>query len=136
MKNLLFLFAMLLCTSLYGQRIHPESYYQDEFAKIIGGETELVLPDRTRVDILTDKYAIEVDFANKWAEGIGQSLYYALSTGKRPGVLLITEKWSRDEKYLSRLMQVAARNDIKVWIIDSELKWSEVSSLISYEVKN
>jgi len=36
-------------------------------------------------------YAIEYDFANKWAEGIGQAMYYAAVTGRIAGVVLILE---------------------------------------------
>ena len=50
---------------------------------------EVVMNDGTRCDILTATHAIEVDFAKKWAEAIGQSLHYALHTGKRPAVALI-----------------------------------------------
>jgi len=53
------------------------------------GAVEFVLPDRTRVDCLTDKHAIEYDFGKKWAEAIGQSLHYAMHTGKRAGIVLI-----------------------------------------------
>ena len=38
---------------------------------------EVVMKDGTRCDILTSTHAIEVDFAKKWAEAIGQSLNYA-----------------------------------------------------------
>ena len=38
----------------------------------------MTMPDGTRCDILTDTHAIEVDFADKWAEAIGQSLNYAM----------------------------------------------------------
>ena len=41
------------------------------------------MPDGTRCDILTDTHAIEVDFANKWAQAIGQSLNHAMQTGKK-----------------------------------------------------
>ena len=33
------------------------------------------------MDCLTDECIIEVDFSNKWARSIGQSLYYAHITG-------------------------------------------------------
>ena len=36
-------------------------------------------------------YAVEFDFAEKWAEAVGQALYYALKTGKKPAVVLIME---------------------------------------------
>ena len=47
------------------------------------------MPDGTRCDILTDTHAIEVDFADKWAEAIGQSLNYAMQTGKKAGIVLV-----------------------------------------------
>lgn len=41
---------------------------------------EYVLPDRTRVDCLTDEYAIEIEFAENWAESIGQAMYSQIGT--------------------------------------------------------
>ena len=84
MKLLLFL---LLAIPLFGKQ--SERYYQEMFAREIGGQVEVVMKDGTRCDILTATHAIEVDFAKKWAEAIGQSLNYAMHTGKRPGVALI-----------------------------------------------
>ena len=65
MKFLLFLF-LLLALPLFGKQ--SERYYQEKFAREIGGQVEVVMKDGTRCDILTDTYAIEVDFARKWAE--------------------------------------------------------------------
>ena len=78
---------LLLATPLFGKQ--SERYYQEKFAREIGGQVEVVMEDGTRCDILTATHAIEVDFAKKWAEAIGQSLNYAMHTGKRPGVALI-----------------------------------------------
>lgn len=58
---------------------------------------------------------IEFDFAPKWAESIGQALYYGLMTGKQPGVELIMEK-EGDGRYLERLNALADGHNIKVWI--------------------
>lgn len=69
------------------------------------GIKEYMLPDRTRVDCLTDEYAIEFDYAKKWAESIGQSLYYAKKTGKKPAVAIITSK-PEDIKYIQRIKEV------------------------------
>lgn len=93
-----------------------EKYYQTKICTEFGGEMEHVLFDRTRVDCLTDKYAIEVDFAKKWAEGIGQSLYYADVTGKKPAIVLIVG--AGDEKYLKRVQRVADKFDIKIIVIE------------------
>ena len=78
------------------------------------GETEYVLPDKTRVDCLTEEYAIEFDYAKKWAESIGQSLYYSKMTDKKPAVAIIVKKPS-DKKYIRRILK--AEPGITVFII-------------------
>ena len=77
----------------------PESYYQDIFAAEVGGRTEVTAGDGTRCDILTDSYAIEVDFARKWGEANGQSLNYGFQFNRQAGIVLILEKPS-DRKHL------------------------------------
>ncbi len=93
-----------------------EKYYQSKMCNEFGGETEYVLFDRTRVDCLSGEYAIEVDFAKKWAEGVGQSLYYADVTGKKPAIGLIVGEG--DEKYLKRVQRVADKFDIKIIVLE------------------
>lgn len=72
------------------------------------GTIEYVLPDKTRIDCLTDEYAIEYDWASKWAESIGQSLYYAKMTGHKPAVAIIM-KTPQDEKYIKRIQTADER---------------------------
>jgi len=74
------------------------------------------LPDGTRVDCLTREYAVEVEYAPKWAESIGQALYYAQSTGRKPAVLVIVRN-DTDGRFLKRLRAVAKEREIKVWTI-------------------
>jgi len=38
------------------------------------------MPDRTRCDCLAKTHAIEFDFGSKWAESLGQSMYYSIQT--------------------------------------------------------
>ena len=93
-----------------------EKYYQNRLCSRLNGVTEYRLKDATRVDCLTNKYAIEVDWAKKWAEGIGQALYYGLMTGKKPAVALIVGR--RDKRYLRRLRKVTRKFNIKIFLID------------------
>jgi len=72
------------------------------------GEIEVQLPDRTRIDCLTDEYAIEYDFTSKWAEAIGQSLHYSLMTGKQAGIILIGSQ--EDAGYKRALEVIKAYN--------------------------
>jgi hypothetical protein len=103
-----------------------ESYYQNGFAKIMKGNCEYILDDQTRVDIITDTFAIEVDFAKKWAESIGQSLYYAEKTHRKAGVLLLVDG-NNDNKYIKRLMILAIKYNITVWLMNyNDDNWQKV----------
>ena len=106
---------VIFSTTALGKHIYKEREYQECFCSKAGGVTEYVLPDMTRVDCLTDDYAIEFDFAEKWAESIGQALYYSIMTGRKPGIVLIIE--GNGERYLKRLRTVAEKLNIKVWTI-------------------
>jgi hypothetical protein len=90
-----------------------------------GGVIEYALEDRTRVDCLTDEYAVEVDFAAKWA--VGQALYYGLATGRKPAVLLIIER-PADKKHLERIKAVSEKTGITVWTISTEDLGSAVTT--------
>ncbi|MDF1554762.1 MAG: hypothetical protein P1P84_16955 [Deferrisomatales bacterium] len=83
-------------------RQHREAWYQGWWCAERGGETEVVLEDGTRVDCVTATHAVEFEFADKWAEAIGQSLHYARRTGRRAGVVLILED-AAERRYWQRL---------------------------------
>jgi hypothetical protein len=119
MKKLLILLLMLLISvTLFSQK-KKEIYFQMKFANAMNADTEVVLEDDSRVDVLTQTYAIEVDFAKKWAEGIGQALFYSEMTGKKAAVLLITDSENNsDAKCLERLLKIAKKYNITVWTID------------------
>lgn len=42
-----------------------------------------------RADCVSETHAIEIDWADKWHEGIGQALSYATATGLAPGLILV-----------------------------------------------
>lgn len=73
--------------------------------------------DGTRVDMLNDTYAWEVDWArsDKWAEAIGQSLYYAQVTGRKPGIILIIKQQS-EERYVYRCAVICAKVGIELCV--------------------
>lgn len=93
-----------------------EAEYRDEWVSRHGGSIEVVMRDgRSRCDIVTETHAIEVEveFAAKWKDAIGQSLYYADQTGKRAGILLIVREDS-DWKYVERLHAVITANKLPI----------------------
>lgn len=119
MKKIL-LALFLTSNVVFAAHDYPEKYYQNQWCSRWGGVQEFRLPDKTRVDCLTKNYATEFDFGPKWAEAIGQSLYYAKITGKKPAIILIIEKPS-DFKYYTRANAIAQDLGIKLWYIKSPL---------------
>lgn len=97
--------------------VYFEKDYQEAWSRANNGNMEVILPDKARVDCVTRTHAIEVDFASKWGEAIGQSLYYATALHKKAGIVLIMEDGKKDQKYLDRVMAVAKEHDITVWTI-------------------
>lgn len=104
----------------------PESQYRDVWCTEHGGRTEAPIPSEVigkkgaRCDCLTETHAVEVDFCPKWAEAVGQSLYYAARTGKAPGIVLICEE-GHVQEYAARLDTVlnTYRIPATVWIMDA-----------------
>jgi hypothetical protein len=105
MKLSLTLAVLLFASTANAERIRPESHYRDIWCKEHFGKTEVQLEGRTRADCVTDLYAVEIEFADKWKEAIGQSLWYAMQTGKNAGIVLILEG-TRQNKYWIRLNSV------------------------------
>jgi hypothetical protein len=93
----------------------------------IGGELERGVgkgPSYGRVDLLTDEFAVEVDWISNWQAGIGQALHYAHETGKAP-VLAIALKEKRgvfrgDREECEYVAKICAEKDIVVWVLHVE----------------
>lgn len=131
MKNFLFV-ILLFSLSANAARLHTEAYYQDIWCLDHDGETSVKMPIGTFADCITTSHAIEFDFADKWAEAIGQALHYAQQTNKRAGIVLILEE-SDDERFWDRL-RVTIQNTqlpIDVWFIGDGVG-EDVGSLSFY----
>ena len=75
--------------------------------------------DKSRVDILTDKLAIEVDWAKKWCEAVGQSLWYADNFARAPGICLLSDDFKNDAKYIYRCQVICSKQNIELWLVDT-----------------
>ena len=115
LKITLYLFFLLPLVAL-ADRIHPESYYQEYSKEWLGGEKEVTMPDGTRCDLVNSSHAFEIDFANKWAQAIGQSLHYAAQTKKRAGVLLIMEH-EGDGRFHKRIQSTIDHHKLPIDLI-------------------
>ena len=111
----------------FAKREHLEKWYQEKWCNSHDGTMEVVLEDGSRCDCLTSDYAVEFDFASKWAESIGQALLYSAYTGKRAGIVLIMENPEKDEIFINRINKVIESHDlpIKVWSIKSRRDLNE-----------
>ncbi|MBQ8475514.1 hypothetical protein IJ531_00470 [bacterium] len=119
MKKIILIFSLLLVPLCLAKHTNKESYYQNIWCSEQKGIMEYILPDKTRVDCLTKDYAVEFDFASKWAESAGQALYYAKMTGKKPAIVLILEN-AGDEKYYKRADLLAQTYNIKLFKLKSK----------------
>ena len=84
-----------------------EAYYVDNWCTSDFGKKEFLLWDKSRCDCLTKDYAIEFDFASKWAESVNK---------RKPAVVLILTKWSYIV-YLKRLESLLEQTGIKLFVI-------------------
>lgn len=114
--NLLIILSLILLSSpvLAAKRYYPEVEYQKVWCSARSGQMEYTLNDKTRIDCLLPTMAVEFDFANKWAECIGQALYYGQKTGRTPACVLIMENGEKDLKYLKRLRKAAYRKGVNL----------------------
>jgi hypothetical protein len=117
----------------YARRLKPEKYYQEIWCAEHKGRLEYVLEDRTRVDCLTCEYAVEVEFADKWAEAVGQALYYAMITNKKPGIVIIIEK-PEERRFLIRLAKLAKKFNITVWEVDVDGWIRSIDGITCFDV--
>lgn len=116
MKKILILTTIIFISlpAIAKQRIYAERVYQTQWCKAHNGEMEYRLNDKARVDCVTDTLAVEFDFANKWAECVGQALYYGRQTKKQPACVLIMENEETDLKYLYRLRRAAYKKGVNM----------------------
>lgn len=111
--------ALTLAAALW-----TESDYRDYICMPAGWQTEVHIPNGTRADCVSKTHAIEIDFANHWAEALGQSLNYAAETGKQPGIILICKRGTeaRCLTWALTLEQTIKRWNlpVKVWHCDAD----------------
>ena len=124
MINKLYLLIILFFLSFSSYAIEKEEFYSNIFCEELSGQSQFKLKDLSRVDCLTETHAFEVDWADgmKVYEAIGQSLYYASQTAKKPGILLLIRK-DNSEKHIRKIKEV-----IRYFDLDIELIIKDVSS--------
>lgn len=93
-------------------------------------ETEVTLYSSRRVDYLNSEYAVEVDWATglHGFEAIGQALYYAQVTNRKPAVLLLAKDVQATGVIDDVLIVTAAITPkVEVWAYDTRKReWLRV----------
>ena len=120
--------AVLLSFPVHGQQIRKanEADYNRAYCIQLNGAMEAAYKQRNskvRVDCLTSSHAIEVDWSDKWAESIGQSLNYAILTRRNAGVILICRRTERTCANHIQRMKVTVRVHrlpIDVWFCEKD----------------
>ena len=72
----------------------------------------------TRTDCLNAQYAVEIDYTYKWAEGVGQALYYAELHQRTPGIIFVCHPETTDElcdKHVKRAMTILSTYAPQSW---------------------
>lgn len=94
-----------------------ESEFRARFCA--GIPQERSLPNGTRVDCLTDRLAIEVDWTHKWAEAIGQAMLYSAATERLPAIILVCKVGQEEclkHEYLVNEAVAYWKLPITVWL--------------------
>ena len=74
--------------------------------------------DNTRVDILTERLAIEVDRAYKWAEAVGQAFLYGIQHRRERAIILLSESFVKDARHIHRCEKVCLEAGIHLWLVN------------------
>jgi hypothetical protein len=103
------------------EKTRLEAYWATALTAAMRGRQEVKI-NHGRIDVLSATYAIEVDWLDKWHEGLGQALHYSIATGKAPAVALIIKpsEWPLSENDISKLHEirfVAEKLGVQVFLL-------------------
>ena len=122
------LLLLALLSPLFGAQSFSESDWHMAFnSKVTRGEVEAWLPTG-RIDIPTDRYAIEVDHVRNYREGIKQALQYAAATKRSPGLALFIDGAQDTVQALDAARKLCIASDVRFWLIN---EYVSVDDLVS-----
>ncbi len=116
------LLILIPAASPAAARVNEKADYSKNWCEKIGGKLRVLVQNKTVVDCLTDQFAVKISFADEWASAIGYARYYAVTTGRDPGVALIVESPAQEFSLLVFLL-TAIKDDSKnwrVWVVKPE----------------
>jgi len=119
-------FISLLYSSTISAQIsnYSEKEISDYIQSLIGGEREVSVRSG-RIDLVHNDVAFEIDWANKWKESIGQALWYAQQSNKKPGIILILKKRIVIKYFIqlnSSLTYAKLNDEFKVYLFPNDFE--------------
>lgn len=114
-------FLLLIAFCDHMRAVADELQEAKRIAPSYKAEVEVVQWDLSRIDLLTPEYAIEVDWAPKWAEAVGQCLYYEIlcdqkGLERKPAIVLLIKDKQKEARYIYRCQTVCARHNIRLFV--------------------
>lgn len=104
-----------------------ESYWVKKLSHRLAARTEVVLDDGSRIDLLNKNMAAEVDWAGKWYEAVGQSLYYGCKKDRAPYIFLLVRN-KKDMVYARRCQVVCDKYGIGLYVVS--ISGGKIESLV------
>lgn len=93
-----------------------EADWRDALANLWHARTEQII-EFGRIDVETDLYVVEIDYLHKWIECLGQSIFYADSTGKQSVGALIIENHKINIQKLRMIEMLYNKYDIMLVVL-------------------
>ena len=90
-----------------------EVAWSKHIAAEMGGIAEYVCADGSRCDVLTDTHAVEIEWATKWKESIGQAVLYGVLTNRKPAVILLVRNKRDERRFILRCALVCSKVGIR-----------------------
>ena len=113
-------FAISASVQTFAQSINESDWHVAFNNKILKGKVEVVLSSG-RADIVTDTYAVEVDKASKFKQGIEQALRYAKASNKKPGLALYLDGELLGQNFINLAKQECEEKGIRFWFINEHV---------------
>ncbi|MGD9016489.1 MAG: hypothetical protein PVH30_03825 [Desulfobacterales bacterium] len=110
--------SLLMMASVDADTSEGTASLQNDWCREQAGIAGVTVYKNIRCECLTDTHAVKFNEASRWAEAIGDALYYSAVTGRKAGIVLIMNADS-DRRYRHRLDDAINGNGlaIDVWEI-------------------
>ncbi|WP_444939090.1 hypothetical protein [Microbulbifer sp. JMSA002] len=120
-------------TSTFSEK-ELQHYVCHEYLKLPESAIEVRLGDGTRADCVGDDYVVEVEFARKWKDSIGQVMHYSNQTRKKPVVYLLMTS-PKDMRYYHQMLETLTAQELKFPINVQPVSFYEADKAIQKKLE-